>query len=85
MAKEHDAFIEVFLRRHTHFYNPQNEQFFSYNGREFKHITEDNITQKISNTIDSESSELSSWRKKTKMNIFKKNKRQATYTCHSRI
>ena len=72
LAKEHDAFIEVFLRRHTHFYNPQNEKFFSYNGREFKHITEDNITQKISNTIDSESSDLSSWRKKTKMNILKR-------------
>ena len=72
LVKEHDAFIEVFLRRHTHFYNSQNEKFFSYNGREFKHITEDNITQKISNTIDSESSDLSSWRKKTKMNILKR-------------
>lgn len=72
MAKEHDAFIEVFLRRHTHFYNAQNEKFFSYNGREFKHITEDNITQKICNTIDSESSDLSSWRKKTKTNILKR-------------
>lgn len=72
LVKEHDAFIEVFLRRHTHFYNPPNDKFFSYNGREFKHITEDNITHKISNMIDSESSDLSSWRKKTKMNILKK-------------
>ena len=47
-----DAFVESFIRRHMYFYNHQNEYYFSYNGREFNHTTEDSITQKISFLIE---------------------------------
>ena len=67
-----DSFVESFIRRHMYFYNHQNEYYFSYNGREFNHTTEDSITQKISFFIETEYPLLTQWSKRTKMTVLKK-------------
>jgi hypothetical protein len=72
LSKEHEKFVDYFLRRYQYYYIPNNEQYFLYNGRHYQHTKEDNIIQNIATTIDHEKPQLISWKQKTKVSILKR-------------
>ena len=75
---EQEKFIMEFLSQHRYYYNITNEQFFHYNGTDFKMINEDNILHNIVSTISDQNNHLLMNRKhQTKVMLLKRYKDQS--------
>lgn len=71
LSIEHEHFNKVFLSNHQYFYIPYNNNYYEYDGKDYKIIKEDDIHHHLLSTITDEG-KLIQWKYKTKQNIIKK-------------
>ena len=76
LTMEQDEFMERFLNAHLYFYVSTTERFASYDGVQYKLVSEDNILHHILTTITSEK-QLMDWKQRTKVYIMKRIKDNA--------
>jgi hypothetical protein len=76
LTVEQDEFMERFLNAHLYFYVSTTERFASYDGEQYKLVSEDNILHHILTTITNEK-QLMDWKQRTKVYIMKRIKDNA--------
>ena len=76
LTVEQDDFMERFLNAHLYFYVSTTERFASYDGEQYKLVSEDNILHHILTTITNEK-QLMDWKQRTKVYIMKRIKDNA--------
>lgn len=76
LTQEQNAFINGFLSKQQYFYAAGTEYFFTYNGKNYANISEDEIIHNILSSISRDRT-LISWKQKTKSIIIKKIKENA--------
>ncbi len=80
LTQEQNAFISDFFSGQQYFYAPGTEYYFTYNGKNFANISEDEIVHNILSNISRERT-LLSWKQKTKSTILKKIKENIVTSC----
>jgi hypothetical protein len=76
LTMEQDEFMERFLNAHLYFYVSTTERFASYDGVQYKIVSEDTVLHHILTTITSEK-QLMDWKQRTKVYIMKRIKDNA--------
>ncbi len=71
LTQEQNVFVNGFLSKQQYFYAPGTEYFFTYNGKNYANISEDEIIHNILSSISRDRT-LISWKQKTKSIIIKK-------------
>ena len=79
LTKEQEIFIQVFLNNNKYYYLPNNNCFYSYNGKTYSVVKEDDIQHQLLSTISKDKT-LMEWKHKTKINIIKQIKERNLLT-----
>lgn len=69
--KEKESFISNFMNEHLYYYIPQSELFIEYNKKDYRVVSEDDITHCIFNAIHSDK-KVQQWKYKINISIIKK-------------
>jgi hypothetical protein len=70
LTKEQQTFMQVFLSKNQYYYLPNNGNFYQYDGKTYKMVTEDDIQYQLLSTISKDRT-LMDWKHKTKLNVIK--------------
>jgi hypothetical protein len=70
LTNEQQMFIQVFLSKNQYYYLQNNGNFYEYDGKTYKMVTEDDIQYQLLSTISKDRT-LMDWKHKTKINIIK--------------
>lgn len=70
---EQKRFISTYLNKNKHFFHSSNEKLFSYDGKHYSEVSEDDILHDICSNISHDRNPLlMNWKHKTKVSVLKK-------------
>jgi hypothetical protein len=70
LTNEQQIFMQVFLSKNQYYYLQNNNNFYQYDGKTYKIVTEDDIQYQLLSTISKDRT-LMDWKHKTKVNVIK--------------
>ena len=78
LTNEQQTFIQVFLSKNQYYCMPNNGNFYQYDGKTYKMVTEDDIQYQLLSTISKDRT-LMDWKHKTKIHIIKQIKERNVF------